>query len=317
MAIKSYKYYIQEYFTFTKKEKRPILLLVGIIVLIVAVLAWLKFIPNYSRTDFKAFEREITAFEKKLTEDSIAYVESKNKKTFNNPQPAIEIPEAKISLFNFNPNNLADSLWLKLGISEQVTKTIKNYKAKGGKFFKKEDLQKIYGFSSSDYERLESYIIIPEKKYAMQKDSASFKAEKFPIKLNHLVVFDLNSASVEDLITLQGIGDAKANSIVKYRSRLGGYLEKEQLMEAYGIDSALYDSIKFRVDVKTKNLKTININTAFEPDLKHPYISKQFATLIVNYRKMHGNYKSVEEIKKLALINDELYRKLAPYLRVD
>jgi DNA uptake protein ComE-like DNA-binding protein len=39
--------------------------------------------------------------------------------------------------------------------------------------------------------------------------------------------------------------------------------------------------------------------------------------VLVNYRKMHGNFKSVEEIKKLPLINDELYLKLAHYLSVN
>jgi competence protein ComEA len=317
MAIKSYKYFIKEYFTFTKKEKKPILLLVGIIVIILLSLAWLKFMPNNSKTDFTTFEKEITAFEKRLSQDSLVYAETKNKKIFNKVQPVIKQPLTEISLFEFNPNNLADSLWLKLGINEHIIKTIKKFEAKGGKFYKKDDLKKIYSFNDSDYKRLEPYIIIPEKKYADKKDTSFIKAEKFPVKIIPTIIFDLNNASIEDLVTLRGIGNAKANSIVKYRSLLGGYFEKKQLMEAYGIDSALYDSIKTQLDIKTRNLKTININTAFEPGLKHPYISKQLAVIIVNYRKMHGNYKSVEEIKKLALINDELYRKLAPYLTVE
>lgn len=98
---------------------------------------------------------------------------------------------------------------------------------------------------------------------------------------------------------------------------LGGFIVKEQLLEAYGIDSALFESIEKHLEIKTLNLVTINLNSAFEPQLRHPYISRQLASLIVNYRKMHGNYKSKEEIRNIPLINDELYRKLAPYLTIE
>ena len=54
-----------------------------------------------------------------------------------------------------------------------------------------------------------------------------------------------------------------------------------------------------------------------ENDLKHPYITKQLARLFISYRKMHGDFKNVNELKILSFMDDELFEKLVPYLVVD
>ena len=65
-------------------------------------------------------------------------------------------------LFKFDPNNLPAEKWQQLGLSEKQVATIKNYEAKGGRFYKKEDVAKIYAITADDYKRLASYIDIPE-----------------------------------------------------------------------------------------------------------------------------------------------------------
>jgi competence protein ComEA len=319
MAFRSFRNSLKDYLTFTNRERKPILILIVLILLSMGTLVYLKLMPDNSKTDFSAFEKEIIAFENAQKQDSLIAAAKKNEKAYDGTFAIKTIPERETTVFDFNPNGLADSLWIKLGISEKTIRIIKNYEAKGGKFYKKEDLKKVYGFNEKDYGRLQSYIIIPERKIAeIKNDSVCEKKEvTYHKSVTPPISFDLNTVSSVELKSIYGIGDVKANSIIKYRSMLGGYFSKEQLREAYGIDSALYDSIKSYVDVKTKNFRTININTAYEPELKHPYISKQLAVVLVNYRKMHGNFKSVEEIKKLPLINDELYLKLAHYLSVN
>lgn len=317
MAFNSFKNILKDYFTFTNRERKPIFIFLAMIIALLITLYYLRFVKTESTTDFTQFEKDIAALEKRMADDSIASLEKRKSFSSDKKINTPELPAIKISLFDFNPNNLPDSLWRKLGISEKTIRTIKNYESKGGKFYKKEDVKKIYGLHENDYIRLESFIVIPKKISISKQDSVFEKTEKpFYKKLQPLATFDLNSVSAEELKTIYGIGDFRANAIIKYRSMLGGYFLKEQLLEVYGIDS-IYPSIENQLEVKTKNLRTININTAYEPELKHPYISKQFAILLVNYRKMHGNFKSVEEIKNLPLLNDELYRKLAPYLSVE
>lgn len=60
---------------------------------------------------------------------------------------------------------------------------------------------------------------------------------------------NINSATVEELKTLPGIGDAKAQSIVSYRSRNGMFQNIEDLMNVEGIKSGVFDKIKDRITV--------------------------------------------------------------------
>ena len=62
-------------------------------------------------------------------------------------------------------------------------------------------------------------------------------------------------------------------------------------------------------------VKKININTASVNEMKsHPYVRYNLANAIFQYRQQHGNFNSAEEIKKILIITDEIYLKIAPYL---
>ncbi len=61
---------------------------------------------------------------------------------------------------------------------------------------------------------------------------------------------NLNTASVEDLMNLQGIGEAKAASIIQYRDESGGFRSIEELLEVNGIGDNLFQGIKDMVYVE-------------------------------------------------------------------
>ena len=55
---------------------------------------------------------------------------------------------------------------------------------------------------------------------------------------------NINTASLEELMTLTGIGEAKAESIIRYREENGGFRKPEDLMEISGIKEGVFEKIK-------------------------------------------------------------------------
>lgn len=61
---------------------------------------------------------------------------------------------------------------------------------------------------------------------------------------------NINTASVEQLMTLKGIGESRARDIVDYRTRNGSFKKTEDVMKVSGIKEAAYSKIKDDICVK-------------------------------------------------------------------
>lgn len=60
---------------------------------------------------------------------------------------------------------------------------------------------------------------------------------------------DINTASLEQLMTLNGIGEAKAGNIIAYREENGGFPAPEDIMNVDGIGEGVYAKIKDKIKV--------------------------------------------------------------------
>lgn len=60
---------------------------------------------------------------------------------------------------------------------------------------------------------------------------------------------DINTASLEQLMTLNGIGEAKAGNIIAYREENGGFSAPEDIMNVDGIGEGVYAKIKDKIKV--------------------------------------------------------------------
>lgn len=60
---------------------------------------------------------------------------------------------------------------------------------------------------------------------------------------------DINTASVEQLTQLKGIGKAKAEAIVEYRNTIGEFQTVEQLEDVKGIGKKMVEKLKSQVRV--------------------------------------------------------------------
>jgi len=128
------------------------------------------------------------------------------------------------------------------------------------------------------------------------------------------VIIEINSADSAKLTQIRGIGPAFAQRIIEYRTRLGGFLNKEQLKEVYGIDTAKYAQLKNEVSV-TPRVTKIKINEVdFEGLRKFPYFTNKQTNAVIQYRKQHGDYHSIADMKNIMILDDDILRKIEPYI---
>lgn len=216
------------------------------------------------------------------------------------------------NLFNFDPNTLSAEGFQQLGLRDKTVQIIINYRSKGGRFKNAEDLQKIYGLTTADFEAIKPYVQIaaPPK-----TDTAKIYVNNYIKKPYTAVIIDINTADSISFEKLYGIGPKLASRIINYRKKLGGFYSINQVAETWGIADSAFQKIKSQLIINHSSLQKININTASEEELDaHPYITKTQAKIIVAYRNEHGAYISIESLKKLPFANNDWMNKISPYL---
>ena len=112
---------------------------------------------------------------------------------------------------------------------------------------------------------------------------------------------------------LPGIGPVYARRILKFKNLLGGYAEKNQLGEVYGLDTTetwygLVQEDNAPLDSLRLNSDTVSVFW------KHPYVHPKLAWEWIRYREKIGPFESLEEVREGYLMTDSLFRKIAPYL---
>ncbi|KAM5273959.1 endonuclease/exonuclease/phosphatase family domain-containing protein 1 [Ctenodactylus gundi] len=137
---------------------------------------------------------------------------------------------------------------------------------------------------------------------------------------------NINTATEEELMTLPGVTRAVARSIVEYREYIGGFKKVEDLALVSGVGATKLEQVKFEICVSSKgssaqhspsslrrdlladqqphHLATtvpltprVNINTATPAQLLSVRgLTEKLALSIVEYRREHGPFRSVEDL---------------------
>jgi len=294
--------WLNKHFGFSKGEFNGLVLLIVIIVLLKATpLAY-----NYYRPVEKD-DANLLASIRKITitnQESFYYTRDRIENSINKPSS---------KLFKFDPNTIDVGGWQALGLSPKQAQSIVNYRNKGGKFYKPQDLQRMYTISPEMYKKLLPYVAIENLNQPFTKRDFQYEKKEYVKKA--LLIVEINQADSAGLDQIKGIGPAFATRILKYRERIGGFYKKEQLMEVYGLDSVKYDEIKDQVSINPSAIRVININTADFDTLKSsPYLSFKQINAIIQFRKQHGNYNDLVDLKKVAILTPQIIEKLSPYL---
>jgi len=99
---------------------------------------------------------------------------------------------------------------------------------------------------------------------------------------------------------------------------LGGYLKHEQLLEVYKFNDTTFAMLRQKLFIRPEAIKKININTSTVEQLQaHPYIGEKMAKNILLLRNGMKRFENIQQLRQVPLMNEEIYRKIAPYLVVD
>ena len=320
-----WKEIVTDYLTFTRKERIGIIAFLVILAIVIFLPTLLSYHDGASlqapdstwMVAVKKLEQKTTGSEKSGSDENEnntnIYQYDRSKSNYHDNKTAKE-------LFYFDPNTISKDDWQKLGLRDKTIATILNYLNKGGHFKKAEDLQRIYGLHKDEYERLAPYIKIeiksPENSndgFVLNKNQEKSKPDFKKALQNNSI--DINTADTSAFISLPGIGSKLSARIINFRDKLGGFYATEQVRETFGLPDSTFQKIKRYLKLENNAVRKININTASVDELKaHPYIRYSIANPIVVYRNEHGPFSKIEDLKKIMIITDEVYQKIAPYL---
>lgn len=300
-----------------KKKREKIFLLTGeqwlglliLGVIIAATLVGMKYLQPADEPTILVEDSVKTDFKDYQTKQDSLY-KAKWKKTYKRDTIAIRMQV-------FDPNTVDSMTLLHLGFKPWQAKNMLKYRAKGGKYRKKEDLKKLYGMTDSMYLALTPYIYIKDSIVVDSARIDSVHMDTLPKwkSTKKDTILNLRTADTTELKLIRGIGSYRAKMIVRYREQLGGYAQVEQIMEARGMDKVIADSIlpHFYIDSVVVNKIPIN---HIRPEVlqRHPYLNFEQAKAIYEYRRKHIRIKSAEELKKIKGLSPTDIEKILIYL---
>lgn len=322
---------VRDYFGFSAAEARGFLGLMTLIVLALLLpFAW-DLWPARSSDTAAADNRQLDSLLADLTiEPAETALPNRyargNRANFSQTEDEAA-PQAR--LFPFNPNTISVEQWQQLGLPRWLAERIGKYRAKGGRFRKKEDLKRIYDFPEETYARLEPYIRLdadvvgrvdnppvapatPSSPVTAEPPKAQSSEPKPTPKTTF--TFDLNTADTTELKRVYGIGSKLSARIIKKREEFGGFCNLNQVREVWGLDSVVVEELLKHATLRNPQLRKLNVNTAPFEQLRHPYLKFHMARAIVAYRQQHGPFSAPEDLLKVKVIDAKTVEKLTPYL---
>lgn len=295
---------LKNYLTFTRKERTAVLVLLGLI-------GGLMVAPQFYSPEL-APPKDTRLLQQYL--DSAQTTKADKLIAVGEATTETEIEKSPVALFFFDPNTLVPADWLRLGIPEKTVRTIVNYRNKGGQFRLPEDLRKIWGLRKADADRLVPYIRIksPMNDAYASHFSLPARGKKGAVQKQ---VIDVNTATAAEWETLPGIGKVLANRLIRYREKLGGFTSLEQVKKTYGISDSVFTLIQPLLRLQPEMVsgnRSLDLNTATVSQLTAVAgIPEAIAKAIVVYRKEYGPFQQITDLKKLVLISDTLFQRVA------
>lgn len=287
------------FLAFNKHQRSGLLILVLVVVVLQIVFFWIR-----SQSGFKSElkpTRDILAIQKQI--DSLK---------------SAELP--KDTVYPFNPNYITDYKGYLLGMTVSEIDRLHAYRNTGKFVNSAEEFRAITQISDSLLEAISPSFKFPDWVNKKTKYNPVYSVDenqsRKEVSENPIVNEDLNTADVEQLKKINGIGEKLSERIISFRNRLGGFLVDAQLYDVYGLDSVVVQRTLAKFTVLTPpTVQKVELNEATYDQLRSiVYINGNLAEKILNYRAVNGLFTSLEELTKIEDFPTSRLSSIALYL---
>ncbi len=295
----NFKRFIQDYFTFSRNERKGIIILLILIFLLAIANKVIFMFENPAKLDSRLFD----SASDKLGMISDSIVRNKN----------------ELNLFAFDPNTI-DSLSLDtMNLPVKITRNLLKFRRKGGKFFTGEDFRKIRGMTDLVYAQISPFLRFEQ----VQKRPGTDRTEP------ELFAFDPNTATDADFSRL-GLTAKQVASIRRYQGKGGIYRKAEDFFKMRGLTADQKSTLANFCEIKkfedstlgnkasTKVVYPIEINSADSIELeKLPGIGEKLSRRMVKYRDLLGGFYSASQLKEIFGLKERTLRLLEGKIVID
>ena len=183
------------------------------------------------------------------------------------------------------------------------------------------EFQSVTKVSDSILQKIAPYFKFPDWVNSSQnKNSKKRTFDNSIVKsISEISSTDINLASQNDFLTIQGVDENLSERIIKYRTKLQGFSISEQLYEVWGLQESTGKQILETFSINTiPVINKININTAtFKEVLSNPYIDYDLCLKIFNYKDEVAELQSITELKNIEGFPLKKYERIVLYLQAE
>lgn len=284
---------IKSHFRYNKSQRNGVFFLLIFIVFLQGIFFFVDFTSEETNI---VSQTEIVAFQQEM--DSLKNVELEK----NFPK-----------IYPFNPNFITDFKGHQLGMSMGEIDKLLAFRAQGKYINSAKQFQEITGVNDSLLAAISPYFKFPDWITSGKTTGKQYSNSKID---KSIVKKDINSASVEDLRIVYGIGEKLAKRIIDYRAKLQGFSFNDQVFEVWALDKEVADKVLQYFEVtKQPTIQKINVNTAtFKEVLAIVYLDYELTKKIFNYKNQVAEIQSIQELKKIEGFPFEKFDRIALYL---